>query len=176
VLSINSHVTPVHATCRIRATPLCARKNYLFQLPAALLSTFFLWNSAPPLSIALLTGFDHVDTRFTPLSCHVYSVLDVRVVHCRHSGGNCLALSAWVSARSFRGSARCALTLTMNVRAPLITLSLTHSMIVFMMSAFASLASVVRGPLSIHLHTLSKVVSLSHKCSRSTSGGVARSV
>jgi hypothetical protein len=148
----------------------------LFQLPAALLSTFCLWNSAPPLSIDLLTAFDHVDTRFTLLSCHVYNILDVRVVHCRHSGGNCLALSAWVSARSFRGSPRGALTLTMNVCAPRIILSLTHSMIVFMMSAFASPASVVRGPLPIYLDTLSRVVSLSHRYSRSTSGGVAWSV
>jgi hypothetical protein len=84
------------------------------------------------------------------------------VVHCRHSGGNCRALTAWVSARSFRGSPRCALTLTMNVRAPSGTLSLTHSMIVFMMSAVASSASVVRGPLPIHLDTLSRFVSLSH--------------
>ena len=64
------------------------------------------------------------------------------------------------------GSPRCALTLTMNVRAPRITLFFTHSMmmIVFRMSAFASLASVVRGPLPIHLDTvLSRVVSLSHK-------------
>ena len=169
-------LTPVHTTYRIRATSLCVRKNSLFQLPAALLSTFCPWNSAPRLIIALLTAFDHVDTRFTPLSCHVYSILDVLVVHCRHSGGKCLDLSAWVSARSFRGSPRCALTLTMNGRAPRITLSLTHSMIVFMMSAFASPASVVRGPLPIHLNTLSRVVSLSHKYSRSTSGGVACSV
>jgi hypothetical protein len=40
--------------------------------------------------------------------------------------------------------------LTMNVRAPHITLSLTHPTIVVMMSAFASPASVVRGPLPIH--------------------------
>jgi hypothetical protein len=74
------------------------------------------------------------------------------------------SLTAWVSARSSRGSPRCALTLTMNVRAPQSTLSLTRSMIVFfMVSAFASPASVVRGPLPIHLDTLSRVVSLSHK-------------
>ena len=73
--------------------------------------------------------------------------------------------TAWVSARSFRGSPRCALTLTMNVRAPRSTLSLMHLMIVFMMSAFASPASVVRGPLPIHLDTLSRIFSLSHKCS-----------
>ena len=97
-------LTPVHTTYRIRATSLCVRKNSLFQLPAALLSTFCPWNSAPRLIIALLTAFDHVDTRFTPLSCHVYSILDVLVVHCRHSGGKCLDLSAWVSARSFRGT------------------------------------------------------------------------
>jgi hypothetical protein len=78
--------------------PLYVR-TLLFQLPADLLSTFCLWNSAPPFIIALLAVFDHVDTRFTPLSCHVYNILDVRVVHCRHSSGNCLALSAWVSAR-----------------------------------------------------------------------------
>ena len=144
---MNSHLTPVHATCRIRATHLSVvRKNSLSQLPAALFSTFCLWSSAPPLSIAFLTAFDHVDTRFTPLSSHafvVYNILDVRVVHCRHSGGNCRALTAWVSARSFRGSPRCALTLTMNVRAPRSTLSLMHLMIVLMMSAFASPASVV---------------------------------
>ena len=163
-MSIKSQLTPVHAICRIRATPVSdVCKNSLFQLPAALLSTFCLWNSAPPLIIALMTAFGHVDTRFTPLSCHVYNILDVRVVHCRLSGGNCLALSAWVSARSFRGSPRCAVTLTIHVRAPRITLTLTHSMIVFMMSAFASPASVVRGPLPIHLDTLSRVVSLSHK-------------
>ena len=97
-------LTPVHTTYRIRATSLCVRKNSLFQLPAALLSTFCPWNSAPRLIIALLTAFDHVDTRFTPLSCHVYIILDVLVVHCRHSGGKCLDLSAWVSARSFRGT------------------------------------------------------------------------
>jgi hypothetical protein len=75
-----------------------------------------------------------------------------------------------------RGSPQCSLTLNMNVRAPRSTLSLTHSMIVFMMSAFASPASVVRGPLPVHFDTLSRVVSLSHKYSRSTSGGVACSV
>jgi hypothetical protein len=136
----------VYATCRIRAIPLSVvPRNSLFQLPAALLSTFCLWNSASPFSIALLTAFGHVDTRFTPLSCHVYSILDVRVVQCQHSDGNCLALSAWVSARSSRGSPRCVLTLTMNVRAPLITLSLRHSMTVFMMSAFASPECCSRG-------------------------------
>jgi hypothetical protein len=46
-----------------------------------------------------------------------------------------------------KGSPLCTLTLTMNVRAPRITLSLTPSTIVVMMSAFASPASVVRGPL-----------------------------
>jgi hypothetical protein len=38
-------------------------------------------------------------TCFTPsLSLHSYVILWVRVVHCRYSDGNCLALSAWVSA------------------------------------------------------------------------------
>jgi hypothetical protein len=42
-------ITPLHATCRIRATPLSVvLKTSLFQLPAALLSTFCLWNSTPP--------------------------------------------------------------------------------------------------------------------------------
>ena len=99
-------VTPVAATCRIRATPLSVvRKNSLFQFHAALLSTFCHWNSAPPLSIALPMAFDHVDTRFTPLSCHGYIILDVRVVHCRHSGGNCRALPGRVLAPSLRGFA-----------------------------------------------------------------------
>jgi hypothetical protein len=84
-----------------------------------------------------------------------------------------LSCSLGLGVGSFRGSPRCALTLTMNVRVPCSTLSLTHSMIVFMMSAFASPASVVRGPLPIHLDTLSRVVPLSHKYGRSTSGGVA---
>jgi hypothetical protein len=110
---------------------------------------------------------------WTPAS---YSNLGVRVVHCLLSSGSCRALSAKVSATSFRGSPRCILTLNMNVRAPRITLSRKHSMIVFMMSAFASHASVVRGPLPIHLDTLSKVVSLSHKYSRSVAAGVACSV
>jgi hypothetical protein len=154
----------VQATYRIRATPLSVvRKHSLFQLPAALFSAFCLWNSAPPLSIAFLTAFDHVDTRFTPLSCHAYIILGVRMVHCRHSGGNGGALKAWASARSFRDSPRCAVTLTMNLHAPRSTLYLTRSIIVFMMSAFASPASVVRGPIPIHLDTLSRVVSLSHK-------------
>jgi hypothetical protein len=56
VLFFHVFSTPVHATCqcsRIRATPVSVvRKNSLFQLPADLLSTFCLWNSAPPLSIA----------------------------------------------------------------------------------------------------------------------------
>jgi hypothetical protein len=47
----------------------------LFQLPAALFRPFCLWNSASPFSISLLTTFDHTDTRFTPLSCHVYIIL-----------------------------------------------------------------------------------------------------
>ena len=106
------------------------------------------------------TAFDHVDTRLTPLSCHSYVILGVRLVPCLRSSGSCRALSAWVSARSLRGSPRCALTLTINVRAPRSTLSLTHSMIVFLMSSFASPASVVLGGLPIHLDTLSKVVSL----------------
>ena len=133
-------------------------------------------DSAPPLISAFLTAFDHVDTRFTSLSCHSYVILGVRLVHCLCPSGNCRALSAWVSARSFRGSPRCALTLTINVRAPRSTLSLTHSLMVCMMLAFASPASVVRGPLTIHLGTLFKVVSLSHKYSRSIPGGVACSV
>jgi len=132
--------------------------------------------NSPLESIALLTAFDHADTRFTPLSCPVYNILDVWVVHCRHSGGNRVDLWAWVSALSFRGSPQCVLTLIMNVRAPRITLSLTHSIIVFIVSACASPASVVRGPLPIYLDTLSRVVSLSHKYSRLTSGGVACSV
>ena len=75
MLSTQSHLTPVHATCLIRATSVSVvRKNSFLQLPATLLSTFCLWNSASPLSIALLTAFDHVDTRFTPLSCHVFRV------------------------------------------------------------------------------------------------------
>jgi hypothetical protein len=98
------------------------------------------------------------------------------LVHCLRSSGNCRALSAWVSACSFRGCPRCAITLTINVRAPRSTLSLTHSKFVFMMSALASPASVVRGPLLIHLETMSKVVSLSHKYSRSIPGGVGCSV
>ena len=53
-------------------------------LPAARFNTFCLWNSAPPLSIASLTAFDHAVTRFTPLSDHSYVILDVRVAHCRH--------------------------------------------------------------------------------------------
>ncbi len=73
----------------------------------------------------------------------------MRVVHCRHSDGSCRAFSAWVSAHSLRGSPRCALTLTKKVRAPLSTLSPTHSTIDVMISAFASPASVVRGPLPI---------------------------
>jgi hypothetical protein len=113
-------------------------------------NAFCLWNSAPPLSMASLTAFDHAVTRFTPLSEHSYVILEVRVVHCRHSGGRCRAFLAWESARSLRGSPRCVLTLTMNVRAPRITRSLTHSTIVVMMSAFASSASVVLGPLPIH--------------------------
>jgi hypothetical protein len=43
------------------------------------------------------------------------------------------------------------LTLIMNVRAPFCTLSRTRSIINIMISAFASPASVVRGPLPIHL-------------------------
>jgi hypothetical protein len=134
------------------------------------------------------TAFDHVDTRCTPLSCHSYVVVGVRLVHCLRSSGNwshqctgevmvralshvlfffnrgpvrrvpipnrytakaklcfcknnkrriiiVLAQLSWVSARSLRGSPRCALTLTINVRAPRSTLSLTHSVLVFMMSA-----------------------------------------
>jgi hypothetical protein len=42
----------------------------------------------------------------------------------------------------------------MNVRAARMTLARRHSIIVFMMSALASPASVVRGPLPIHLDTL----------------------
>jgi hypothetical protein len=49
-------------------------------------------------------------------------------------------------------------------------------MIVFIMSAFASSARVVRGPLPIHLDTLSRVVSLSQKYNRSISVGVACNV
>jgi hypothetical protein len=126
--------------------------------------------------IAVRTAFDHVDTRFTPLSVHSYSNLGVRVVHCLLSTGNCSALSATVSASSFRGSPRCALILTLNVCAPRITLARRHSIIVFMMSAFASPASVVRWPLPIHMDALVKVVSLSHRCSRTVPADVACSV
>ena len=83
----------------------------------------------------------------TPLlSSHSYVILWVRVVHCWHSGDSCRAFSAWVLAFSLRGSPRCALIFTMKVRAPLRTRSLKHSMIVAIISAFASPASVVRGP------------------------------
>ena len=64
----------------------------------------------------------------------------------------------------------------MNVRARRSALARRHSIIVFMMSAIASPASVVRGPLPIHLDTLSRVVSLSHKYSRSVPADVACSV
>ena len=115
---------PVQATCLIRADPMSVvRRNSLLQLTAARFNTFCLRNSDPPLSIASLTAFDHAVTRFTPLSDHSYVILEVRVVHCRHSGGSCRAFSAWESARALRVSPRCALTLTMNVRAPRITLS-----------------------------------------------------
>jgi hypothetical protein len=147
VKSIKSHLTPLQATCLIRADPMSVvRRNSLLQWPAARFNTFCLWNSVLPLSIASLTVFDHAVTHFTPLSDHSCVILVVRGVHCRHSGCNCRAFSAWESARSLTGSPRCALTL-MNVRAPRITLSFTHSTIVVMMSAFASHASVVRGPL-----------------------------
>jgi len=49
-------------------------------------------------------------------------------------------------------------------------------MIDFIMSAFASPVSVLRGPLPIHLDTLSTVASLSRKYSRSISVDVACSV
>jgi hypothetical protein len=117
-----------------------------------------------------------VDTRFTPLSVCAYSNVGVRVVHCLLSSGICRALSATVSASSFRGSPRCALILTMNVRAPRMTLARKHSIIVFMMSTLASPASVVRGPLPIHLDTLVKVVLLSHRYSKSVPADVACSV
>ena len=112
---------------------------------------------------------------------HAFVVPSVRPsgcagVDCLRSSGNCRASSAWVSAHSFRGSPHCALTVTINVRASPSTLSLSHSMIVFMMSACASPASVVRGPLPIHRETLFKVVSLSHKYNRLIPGGVACSV
>ena len=95
VLLIKSHLMPVHATCLIRADPMSVvRRSSLLKLPAALFNIFCLWNSAPPLSIASLTAFDHAVTRFTPLSDHSYVILEVRVVHCRHSGGSCRAFSA----------------------------------------------------------------------------------
>ena len=117
-----------------------------------------------------------MDTRFTRFSVHSYSNLGVRVVHCLLSSGICRALSATVSASSFRGFPQCALILTMNVQAPRMTLARRHSMIVLMMTALASPASVVRGPLPIHLDTLVKVVSLSHRYSRSVPVDVACSV
>jgi len=92
------------------------------------------------------------------------------------SSGNCRALSATVSASSFRGSPLCALILTMNVRAPRMTLARRHSIMVLIMSAFASPARVVRGPLPINLDTLVKVVSLSHRYSKSVPADVACSV
>ena len=49
LLSIMLHLTPVHAACRIRATPeSVVRKNSLLQLPTALFNAFCLWNSASP--------------------------------------------------------------------------------------------------------------------------------
>ena len=38
-------------------------------------------------------AFDHAVTRFNLLSHHLYVILEVRVVHCRHSGVSCRALS-----------------------------------------------------------------------------------
>ncbi len=52
---------------------------------------------------------------------------------------------------------------SLKVRAPLRTRSLKHSMIVAIMSAFASPASVVRGPLPIHRDILLRAASLSHR-------------
>jgi hypothetical protein len=95
VLLIKSHLMPVQATCLIRADPMSVvRRNSLLQLPAALFNTFCLWDSALPLSIASLTASGYSVTRFTPLSDHSYVILEVRVVHCRHSGGSCRAFSA----------------------------------------------------------------------------------
>ena len=69
-----------------------------------------------------------------------------------------------MSVFSLRGSPRCALIFIINVRAPLRTRALTHSMTAIMISAFASLASVVRGPLPIHRDILLRAASLSHDC------------
>ena len=121
----------------------------------------------PPWSIAVRTAFGHVDTRFTPLSVQSYSNRGIRVVHCLLSYGNCRALSGTVSASSFRGFPLCALILSMNVRAPRMALAGRHSIIVLIMSAFESPSNVVRGSLPIHLDTLVKVVSLSHRYSKS---------
>ena len=51
--------------------------------------------------------------------------------------------------------------------APRMTLARRHSIIVLIMSAFASPSNVVRWSLPIHLDTLVKVVSLSHRYSKS---------
>ena len=100
--------------------------------------------------------------RFRPC-CHMRhsSIISPFICHClsaccplSYSDGSCRALSACVSAFSLRGSPRCALILTMKVHAPCSTLAFTRSTIDVTMSAFASPASVVLGPLPIHLDTL----------------------
>ena len=135
-----------------------------------------------PLSLKFSPSLEHCrfdccrprgsDRCFTPLSCHSYVILGVRVVHCRHSSSRYRAVSAWQSARSFMGSPLCSLTLTINTRAPRSALSLMHSMIVFMMSAFASplVWSVDRSLQPPHL--VQGRLTVAHKYSRSVPGGV----
>ena len=83
----------------------------------------------------------------------------IRSVLSFHSFVSCrLPYSALSSALSFRGSPRCAFTLTRKVAAPASTLRLSASMISFSMSAFTLSASVARWPSPIHFR--SSVISI----------------
>jgi hypothetical protein len=109
--------------------------------------------------------------RFRPCCCLFHSVVITPLI--RHARGTHCPLSTFIwqlpcvfslsVCQLIKGlpTMRLDLDRGMNVRVPFCTLSRTHSIIDTMISVFASPASVVRGPLPIHLDILLRAASLS---------------
>ena len=158
-LSIHSHLTPVHATCRMRATPLSVvRENSLFQLPAPLEFSSPLSIRGHSLHAFVLPCVQHSGCAGGPLST-LWRQLS--------------SLSAWVSARSFRGSPRCSLTLTMNEH--LLSLFLSRTRWSFSWCQYLHHLQVSWAAPYPSWHLVQGCLTIA-QYSRSTSGGVTCSV
>jgi len=136
-------------------------------------------SSADPRIIAFRTPLFHIDFLSSYLtvppfrrgSCHVKTA---RFVLSCHSVGTSLpeiVLSAWMSASSFAGSPRCALTWTRNVAAPAVVLFRSSSIASSKISASGAPTNVTFPPSPTHLLTAFSRAWLSHKYSMVLSQG-----